>query len=81
MNICVVEDEKVWRNKIQEIIEKYCMENNILFQIHLCSNGTDFMKKGMIDMLVVGADRIAANGDAANKIGTYTVAIAAKYTF
>ncbi len=38
-----------------------------------------FMKKGMIDMVVVGADRIASNGDAANKIGTYTVAIAAKY--
>ena len=38
-----------------------------------------FMKKGMINMVVVGADRIAANGDAANKIGTYTVAIAAKY--
>ena len=30
-------------------------------------------------MVCVGADRIAANGDAANKIGTYTVAIAAKY--
>ena len=38
-----------------------------------------FMKKGMIDMVCVGADRIAANGDAANKIGTYTLAIAAKY--
>lgn len=38
-----------------------------------------FMSKGMIDMVVVGADRIAANGDTANKIGTYTVAIAAKY--
>ena len=38
-----------------------------------------FMKKGMINMVVVGADRIAANGDTANKIGTYTVAIAAKY--
>lgn len=38
-----------------------------------------FMKNGMIDMIVVGADRIAANGDTANKIGTYTVAIAAKY--
>lgn len=38
-----------------------------------------FMKKGMINMVVVGADRIASNGDAANKIGTYTVAIAAKY--
>lgn len=38
-----------------------------------------FMKKGMIDMVVVGADRIAANGDTANKIGTYNLAIAAKY--
>ena len=38
-----------------------------------------FMNKGMIDLVIVGADRIAANGDAANKIGTYTVAIAAKY--
>ncbi len=38
-----------------------------------------FMSKGMINMVVVGADRIAANGDTANKIGTYTVAISAKY--
>ncbi len=38
-----------------------------------------FMSKGKINMVVVGADRIAANGDTANKIGTYTVAISAKY--
>lgn len=38
-----------------------------------------FMNKKMIDLVVVGADRIASNGDSANKIGTYTVAIAAKY--
>ena len=37
-----------------------------------------FMKKRMIDVVIVGADRIAANGDTANKIGTYTVALAAK---
>jgi len=36
-----------------------------------------FMKKGMIDVVVVGADRIAANGDTANKIGTYSVAVLA----
>jgi methylthioribose-1-phosphate isomerase len=36
------------------------------------------MQQGMIDAVVVGADRIAANGDAANKIGTYSVAIVAK---
>jgi methylthioribose-1-phosphate isomerase len=36
------------------------------------------MYTGDIDVVVVGADRIAANGDTANKIGTYTVAILAK---
>jgi len=36
------------------------------------------MKKGLVDKVVVGADRIAANGDAANKIGTYGVALLAK---
>jgi len=36
------------------------------------------MKKGLIDAVVVGADRIAANGDVANKIGTYSVAVLAK---
>src|ERR1700752_4405885 len=36
------------------------------------------MKQGKIGALVVGADRIAANGDVANKIGTYTVAVLAK---
>jgi methylthioribose-1-phosphate isomerase len=36
------------------------------------------MKQGKIDCVVVGADRIAANGDAANKIGTYMVAVLAK---
>lgn len=37
-----------------------------------------FMKKGKIDCAIVGADRIAANGDTANKIGTYSVAVLAK---
>ena len=51
MKICVVEDEEVWRNKIQEIIEKYCIDKNILFQIHLCSNGKDFMKNKDADLV------------------------------
>ncbi len=37
-----------------------------------------FMQRGMIQAVVVGADRIAANGDVANKIGTYSVAVLAK---
>jgi methylthioribose-1-phosphate isomerase len=37
-----------------------------------------FMRQGAIDCVVVGADRIAANGDVANKIGTYQVAVLAR---
>ncbi len=37
------------------------------------------MKRGGIDAVITGADRIAANGDAANKIGTYSLALSAKY--
>ncbi len=37
------------------------------------------MKSGAIDWIIVGADRIAANGDTANKIGTYSLAVLAKH--
>jgi methylthioribose-1-phosphate isomerase len=37
-----------------------------------------FMKSGRIGCVVVGADRIAANGDVANKVGTYSIAVLAK---
>ncbi|MBU2512583.1 S-methyl-5-thioribose-1-phosphate isomerase [bacterium] len=37
------------------------------------------MSKGLIDMVIVGTDRVAANGDVANKIGTMSVAILANY--
>lgn len=42
----------------------------------ICDNmAGHFMQRGMIDMAVVGADRITCNGDVANKIGTYSVAV------
>jgi methylthioribose-1-phosphate isomerase len=45
----------------------------------ICDNmAGHLMSKGEIDCVIVGADRIAANGDTANKIGTYTVAILAR---
>ncbi|MGB8261521.1 MAG: S-methyl-5-thioribose-1-phosphate isomerase, partial [Terracidiphilus sp.] len=45
----------------------------------ICDNmAAHLMKQGLIQAVVVGADRIAANGDAANKIGTYNVAILAR---
>lgn len=37
------------------------------------------MKQGKIDAVIVGCDRVAANGDAANKIGTYSAAVLAKH--
>jgi methylthioribose-1-phosphate isomerase len=36
------------------------------------------MNRGKVDLVVVGADRIAANGDVANKIGTYSLAVLAR---
>ena len=41
--------------------------------------GAFYMSKNEIDIMITGADRIAANGDTANKIGTLEKAIAAKY--
>jgi len=37
-----------------------------------------FMSRGEVDCVIVGADRVAANGDTANKIGTYALAVLAK---
>lgn len=46
----------------------------------ICDNMAGFlMSRGEIDKVIVGADRIALNGDFANKIGTYTVALLAHY--
>lgn len=46
----------------------------------ICDNMAGLlMKKGMIDAVLVGTDRIASNGDIANKIGTSSVAVLAKY--
>jgi len=45
----------------------------------ICDNMAGFlMSRGEIDCVIVGADRIAANGDVANKIGTYTLAVLCK---
>jgi methylthioribose-1-phosphate isomerase len=43
------------------------------------SAAATLMSRGEIDLCIVGADRIAANGDAANKIGTFSLAIAARH--
>lgn len=53
-------------------------KDNIPVKIITDNMAGHFMKTGQVDVVVVGADRVAANGDAANKIGTYSVAVLAK---
>jgi len=54
-------------------------QNKIPFKL-ICDNmAATLMKQGKIDKIMTGADRIASNGDTANKIGTYSLAVLAKY--
>src|SRR2546428_4710440 len=53
-------------------------KDNIPVTVITDSMAGHVMKQGKVDCVIVGADRIAANGDAANKIGTYMVAVLAK---
>ncbi|MBD1852418.1 S-methyl-5-thioribose-1-phosphate isomerase [Leptolyngbya sp. FACHB-711] len=55
-----------------------CVQEGIPVTLITDNMAAHCMKQGMIDAVVVGADRIAANGDAANKIGTYSVALIAR---
>ena len=55
-----------------------CVQEGIPITIIADSMAAHCMQQGLIDAVIVGADRIAANGDTANKIGTYSVALAAK---
>jgi len=54
------------------------MEDDIPVTLITDNMSGHIMKKGSIQAVVVGSDRIAANGDVANKIGTYMVAVLAK---
>ncbi len=51
----------------------------IPFSINTDSTAAYLMQQGKVDLVIVGADRIAINGDAANKIGTYNLAVLCKY--
>ncbi len=54
-------------------------QDNIPVKLVIDSYVSSLMKGGNIDWLIVGSDRIAANGDVANKIGTYSHAVSAKH--
>ncbi|WP_204102007.1 MULTISPECIES: S-methyl-5-thioribose-1-phosphate isomerase [Spirulina sp. CCY15215] len=55
-----------------------CVQEGIPVTVITDNMAAHCMKQGLIHAVVVGADRIAANGDAANKIGTYGLAVIAK---
>lgn len=50
----------------------------IPFTLNIDSAAASLMKKGDVDLIITGADRITLNGDTANKIGTYSLAVLAK---
>lgn len=82
--------EKGFRFKVYADETRPLLQGARLTAYELCENGIDttllcdnmaasLMQKGLVDAVLVGCDRVAANGDAANKIGTLGVAILAKH--
>jgi methylthioribose-1-phosphate isomerase len=55
-----------------------CMQEGIPCTLITDNMAGHLMSRGEVDVVIVGADRIAANGDVANKIGTYALAVMAK---
>jgi len=78
-NIFVYVDETRPRNQGARLTAWELKQENIPHAIIPDNAGAHYMSKGKIDLFIAGADRIAANGDTANKIGTLEKAIAAKY--
>jgi methylthioribose-1-phosphate isomerase len=74
---------KVWVDETRPLLQGARLTTwelkklGIPFQLVTDNSAGALFARNMVDRIVVGADRIAANGDAANKIGTYTVAVLA----
>ncbi|MBI2558378.1 S-methyl-5-thioribose-1-phosphate isomerase [Candidatus Woesearchaeota archaeon] len=77
-NIFVYVDETRPRNQGASLTAWELSQENINHSIIADNAAGFFMKLGKIDIVIVGADRIAMNGDVANKIGTYEKAVLAK---
>jgi methylthioribose-1-phosphate isomerase len=54
-------------------------KNGIPFSVLNDSSASSLLKSGKVDFVIVGADRIALNGDTANKIGTYNLAVSCAF--
>jgi S-methyl-5-thioribose-1-phosphate isomerase len=77
-NIFVYVDETRPRAQGARLTAWELQQAGIPYTIVPDNAGAYLMSKGMVDLVIVGADRIAANGDTANKIGTFEKAILAK---
>ena len=78
MDIHVYVDETRPRNQGARLTAWELGKHGIPHTLIADNVGGHLMQHGMVDMVIVGADRVAANGDVANKIGTYLKALAAK---
>jgi S-methyl-5-thioribose-1-phosphate isomerase len=71
-------DETRPRNQGANFTSWEFMQEGVPHKIIVDNAGGYYMQRGEVDLCIVGADRIAANGDVANKIGTYQKAVLAK---
>lgn len=77
-NIFVYADETRPRSQGGRLTAWELYQEKVPFTVVPDNAGAFLMSRGKVDMVIVGADRIAANGDVANKIGTFEKAIVAK---
>ena len=78
INIHTWVDETRPRNQGSSLTSYELLNENIDHKVIADNTGGLLMQKGMVDMCIVGTDRVSRNGDVANKIGTYLKALAAK---
>lgn len=77
-------DIEVWVNETRPLMQGARLtawelkQAEIPFKLIIDSAGGSLMRSGEVDMVITGTDRVAANGDTANKIGTYPLAVLAK---
>ena len=73
-------DETRPRNQGASLTAWELSRHGVAYTVIVDNAGGHLMQRGRVDLCIVGADRVAANGDVANKIGTYLKALAAKDT-
>lgn len=78
INLHVWVDETRPRNQGASLTAFELGQQGVSHHLIADNSGGHLMQHGLVDMVIVGADRVSQNGDAANKIGTYLKALAAK---